>query len=387
MKQILVIHQSSEMYGSDRSLLIAVKGMIGGLLKPIVILPREGPLYDALKASGIEVHILPLALLGRYLMNIRKLSYFFLTLIRSIVALSRFCRGRGIDIVYSNTLAVISGAIWARLASKKHVWHVRDVAPANRFQKRILRGMLITLSDVVICNSNATRDAWINENGKAGRTVIKVIHNGVSDPPPVGAAERTELRTSLNMMSGDLLVTCVGRINHWKGQEVLVRAAERLWKRGWRNLHFLFVGSPPAGQEHYLTNLEEMIAKSEAASILHVVGFRENIWPVWAATDIAVLPSVEPEPFGLVVIEAMAMSCPVIATAHGGPLEIIDDGCSGSLVKAGDVEELADGIEKLARDAVMRQEMGAAGRSRFLKSFSAEQCTSNLIQLLNENTQ
>ena len=88
-----------------------------------------------------------------------------------------------------------------------------------------------------------------------------------------------------------------------------------------------------------------------------------------AALDILVLPSTSPEPFGLVVLEAMASGKPVVATAHGGPLEIITDGACGRLVPPGDPAALAVAIEQLVGDPGLRTRWGVAARERAVAHF------------------
>jgi glycosyltransferase involved in cell wall biosynthesis len=91
---------------------------------------------------------------------------------------------------------------------------------------------------------------------------------------------------------------------------------------------------------------------------------------VFAAYDIFVLPSIWPEPFGLVVLEAMASGKPVVATAPGGPSETVANGQTGYLVKPSSPEEIASAIEKLIQDPQKRSRMGEAGRDRACKMFA-----------------
>src|SRR5205814_9764510 len=95
--------------------------------------------------------------------------------------------------------------------------------------------------------------------------------------------------------------------------------------------------------------------------------------PAFAAMDLLVLPSAQPEPFGGVVLEAMAMRRPVIATAIGGSLDQVVDGETGFLVPPGDGQMLADKLELLLRQPELRERMGAAGRERLERCFTIQQ--------------
>ena len=162
----------------------------------------------------------------------------------------------------------------------------------------------------------------------------------------------------------------VGRINRLKGQRILIDAATELWNENVRNIKFLIVGGVYAGQEHFRNNLMELIASSPAKINIHVFDFTENVWTIWDASDISVVPSTEPESFGLVALEAMLSRKPVIASNHGGITEVVKDGVTGFLVRPGDSSALADSIRLLISDKKLSKAMGDAGYERAMNCFS-----------------
>jgi len=109
--------------------------------------------------------------------------------------------------------------------------------------------------------------------------------------------------------------------------------------------------------------------------------FQTDIWRIWSASDIAVLPSTEPESFGMVALEAMAAGKPVVAAAHGGPLDIVIDGKTGTLVAPNDAVALADAIATLAQDKTARERMGRAGLQRLDEQFSLRNYVRGFEQL------
>lgn len=371
MKTILYVHPSTGLYGADKALLWLVAGLDKTRFKPVVLLSGEGPLCSALREAGVETRVARLTILGRALLNPVGIALLPLNLLSSMRSMDKALKGVKVNLVHSNTLAVLSGALWAWLKKVPHLWHVHEIIEHPMVVKRLFPWLVKIFSNRVITNSNATRD-WLvdTEPQLAGKT--SCIWNGIERNTLFDEEAVKNLREQLGLGIGDILVTLVGRINRWKGQRLLVDAAELLWQRGQRNIHFLMVGSPPNGQEHFRDDLLEHISKSSAKNNIKVMDFRDDIWTVWDASDIAVVPSTEPEPFGLVAIEAMASGKPVIAAAHGGLKEIVVDEETGFLFKPGDAAALAESIAKLSSDSSLRNDMGKRGKIRQKDFFSLQ---------------
>jgi glycosyltransferase involved in cell wall biosynthesis len=190
-------------------------------------------------------------------------------------------------------------------------------------------------------------------------------------------------RHNLGFQPDHVVVVLAGRINRWKGQDVLVATASELYRQGEQNCRYLIVGSPPNGQEHFRTNLLKQIDTSPARETIRLLDFTDEIATVWASCDIAVVPSTEPEPFGLVALEAMAAGKPVIAANHGGLPEIIQDGISGILVKPGSSNALAEAIKVLSHKPQLRERMGSTGKGIQAKTFSINSYVDSFRDLYN----
>jgi len=365
---ILYVHQSSDLYGSDKTLLYLVCKIDRRLYQPLVVVPRDGPLVEALRHLDVDVRVLPLVLLRRGMFRSAVLWLLPFKILRSLWALNRAFSGKKIDIVHSNTLAVLSGALWAKLRGIRHVWHVHEIIVHPRIAGRIFSLLVRFLADVVVCNSTATRDFLVAHQPRVSLKA-RIIWNGIEREVPVDAAATAQLRRELGVSERDILVALVGRINRLKGQGLLVEAAKMLQERGHRNLYFLLVGSPPEGQEHYRRALHELIRATPVGGHITVMDYQENVWPVWDACDIAVVPSTEPESFGLVALEAMASRKPVVASRHGGITDIVVDRVTGLLFESGNVTALAQAIAMLARDKALRRRCGEHGFSRFREHF------------------
>ncbi|OGU20365.1 MAG: hypothetical protein A2580_10185 [Hydrogenophilales bacterium RIFOXYD1_FULL_62_11] len=383
-RTILFAHQAAELYGSDRVLLNLVQEIarLPGY-DLIVALPEDGPLRAELKQCGVEVHILPLAKVRRDMLSVRGLLALPFTMLGAVRAIDRVLNGRRVDLVYSNTLAILAPALWAKIRRVPHLWHVHEIvlapAPARRGYPWLLRG----LADRVVCNSTLTRK-WLVSEQPSIASKASVIWNGLGPCPPRDESAVEQLRERLGLQPADRLVALVGRINRLKGQSLLLQAAEILWKKGFRNVCYLMVGSPPPGQEDYLVRLQSAVELSPAAAAIRLLDFMPNVWAVWDACDLAVVPSTEPESFGMVAIEAMAAGRPVIAAAHGGILDIVEPGITGLLVKPKDEGALADAMERLLGDTELCVKMGQAGQARQAQLFSLDSQVDATVRCMNE---
>lgn len=373
---VLVVHSSAELYGSDRSLLDFVRHC-GSAIKVTVALPEQGILIEELERAGASVIVGEVSKIQRSMLSVRGIFGLLRAAWRSVAFLDSARPDGGFDLVYSNTVAVLGGALYARRRGIPHVWHVREILAGSSRMTAVFRRVVASLSSRVLCNSGETCE-WIRMPGSGGR--YQVIWNGFD--APIVTADRRAQRQHLGVGEGDVLFVLVGRINAWKGQKLLVQAFAQLPAEIQARAYLAIVGSAPTGQEHYEQDLTSLISQSACAERVKLIPYRADIESIWVAADVAVVPSTEPEPFGRVAIEAMAFSLPVIAAAHGGLVEIVIDGETGKLVSPRDSAALASAMAAMARDDKLRQRMGSAGRVRQLELFSVASYASRLIEAL-----
>jgi glycosyltransferase involved in cell wall biosynthesis len=381
MPFVLLVHHDADLYGADQSLLRTVRAMKSSPFTPIVALPHQGPLVPLLQAEGAEVHIGPVGKLTRQLMRPSAAFQLVANMWRSVQFMGRVVAGRPVALVYTNSVAALGGGLWAALHRKPRLWHVRELVVAPRLAALGFPTLLQWLGGWCVCNSNATRQ-WIVGARPALAARSSVIWNGLETSPPLAAGAREAFRAKMGLRDGDVVATLVGRINRWKGQGVLIEAARLLKAQGHPQLKFLIVGDVADGQHHFR---EDMLAQIAAAGLQESVlwhPFTPDVDAVWAASDIAVAPSIDPEPFGRVAIEAMAQQLPVVAAAHGGLAEIVLDGVTGLLVQPGSAPALAAAIASLADAPALRQRMGQAGLLRQQQQFSQAEHDQKLLALL-----
>jgi glycosyltransferase involved in cell wall biosynthesis len=334
---LLFIHASADLYGSDITLLQLVSCLVPNRFRAIVVLPYEGPLVARLREAGAEVLVCTdLPIIRRQNMNLKGALRLTCSL-RAVWRLAGFIRRRNVALVHSNTLAVSLVGFAAVLARRPQVWHVHEIIVSPRSIAAVLATLSSLLSTVVVANSIATADHY-RRTRLASSTPTRVVLNGVEESR-VRARVGVPIRSVVEAGPRDVVFNLVGRINRWKGQSNLMDAELLAAELG--GVRFLVVGDSFAGQEQLSDEVDRRIEVSDvlrrrAVRLPHTA----EVGDVYEASDVIVVPSIEPEPFGLVAAEAMAAGLPVIASRLGALPEIVEDHRTGLVVDAGNAAAL-----------------------------------------------
>jgi glycosyltransferase involved in cell wall biosynthesis len=382
---ILFVHHANDMYGADIGLIHSIQSLDRQEYFPIVILPADMPtgmLSPELERLGVEYHFANLGILRRKYLKPRAILRLAIELLKGIAYVRSIARDRRVALVYTNTFVTVSGAIGGKLAGVPVLWHIREILSLPRPVRWLLCKTLGLCADRVVCISKAVRDSVLKEAPNLARKSV-VVYNAVSVAANDGVGKDIGLREELRLPQGAPLVGMVGRISHWKGQEILAEAAA-LVLRNHRDAHFVAVGSYFADESHYLQKLTSLISDLGLDGKFHLVGYRSNVTDVYRALDVFVLPSMKPEPFGRVTVEAMMQGRAVIATNHGGTVELIEDGVTGMLVPPSDTTALAAAIESLLIDRPMREKMGRAAALYAKQNFGLPGYGSQMRNIINE---
>ncbi|QIS03627.1 glycosyltransferase [Nocardia brasiliensis] len=314
---------------------------------------EDGPMVARTRAHGIET-LLPRGRFESRAMTIgagaRRLVTGFAALLRLGWTVGGTARRIGADVlVAESSKALVMGIVAARRARIPLVWQVHDRIAADYFGRLptlVLRVLARLCCAGYLANSRATLATL-----PTGRKPALVAYPGV--------AHRTGTARHPQRPPTETVVTVLGRLAPWKGQDVLLRA---LAATATRPRRVYLIGGTFFDEQPYRAELERLAA--DLAISVTFTGHVDDPSEYLRDTDILVHCSVLPEPFGQVIVEGMQAGCAVIAAAPGGPEEIITPGIDGLLVPGGSDAQLTAALDALIADPALRTRLADAGRLR-----------------------
>ena len=361
MNVVITVPWGERLGGAENMLWTFLRHVDDVGIEPVVVFLAPGPFQEEVAALGVRTLDLRS---GRLRQAIRGA--------RAIRALAAFLRREQPDLILNwaqkTHLYGAAAAVIARMTDRV-VWWQHGVPDGHWLDR--LSTLLPTRA--VGCSSYASARA--QERIRPRRETF-VVHPGI-DVEPGNRTDPVALRRRLSIPDGAVVVGIVGRLQPWKCQDKFVRAIADLRRRG-HEVHGLVVGgnaydlSP--GYEEDLRSLSRRLALD---AHLVFTGQVPDARPYITAMDVLVNASA-PEPFGLVLLEGMALGVPVVAVDAGGPAEIVEHGRSGVLVPDNAAETIADAIERLVVDPGLRLRIGERGKQRQADLFTGKHMVEEL---------
>jgi glycosyltransferase involved in cell wall biosynthesis len=307
----------------------------------------EGRLASDLRAAGVLVH-----LLGE--VRVRKPW----TVLRARRVLARLLQRQRFDVAVCHSVwpQALFGPV-IQSAGLPLVFWLHDAARGTHWLERWAKW---TRPDGVLCNSRFTAQGLPNLYRDAG---AKVIYYPVTGRTlPFSADERRSVRAELMTPKDATVIIQVSRLEPYKGYLLHLEAMGRLLDlKGWA---CWLVGGAQRKQEfRFLGQLKRRCASLGISERIHFLGQRSDVARLLTAADIHCQPNKGPEPFGITFIEGLLAGLPVITTAIGGAVEIVDPS-TGILVPPADPDALAASLRRLILESELRSRLGAAGPGR-----------------------
>lgn len=374
-RNILILSQGADFYGSNFILLEAAKHLKQQGYRLHVLFPYAGPIINEFEKSQISTGVMNLGILRRKYVSFFGLinrSYFFTS---SFIKILVLIKNRKIDIIYSNGLGVLVGIFAALFSGKKHIWHLHEIIEKPTYFYLFYRELLNLPFGLNIAVSEAVRSFWI----KSGRDHFKVIHNGI--PIPEEPTTHLNLRDELGLPPDCLLIGMIGRVTHLKGQDYFIRICHELLKQD-KTLKFIMVGDVYPGNEGLYKELKLLKNELGVDGAIFDLGFRRDIPDLLNSIDLFILPSVMPDSFPTVILEAMGQGRAIVATSQGGALEMIDENISGVFIPIEDEITASKIIFQLLQNRKARIEMGIQARKKVLTTFSSSKFKRNLLEAI-----
>jgi len=361
----LFVDHAPALGGAEHSLLLLFECLDRSQVTPLLACV-PGPLQERAEALGVACRPMAMPQVRGHLLGPWRL-------LGGAVALARLARREAAELLCANTVrASLYAALAARLAGLPLVWYVRDILTPGFY----IQAMRRCSAAVVAVSCAAAEPLGVG---------AVIVPNGVlGDAFSTDAARVLQARARWGVPRDAPLVGMVGRLRPWKGQEHFLRAMALVAAQQPDAWFVLVGGAIFEEREPFLPSLRHLADSLELGDRTVFAGQVEDVAAAYAAMDVVVHCSVEPEPFGRVVIEAMAASRPVVAYDWGGPHEIMVPGETGLLVPPGDIGHLSAAVLSLLRDPEKRQAMGAAGRARAAGHYDARATARQVQDLLVE---
>lgn len=388
MKRLAIIESGAGIGGAEVNLLRLAPRVSEAGWELLVLVPTEGPLTYELSRRNIRWRLfesLAFKSTSAYLRQIKvpnplAISYDCLAIFQQASAITEALREEGVALVHTNSMfSHFVGGIAARRLGIPCLWHLQDIVNA-RSGFGLFRPLLNlaggTLASAIVCISEsvACQLSWLSIRDR-----VRLIYNGIdtnfftNDGPKSYRDEWLGRRYTT-------LVGQVGRLTPWKGQETIIEMA-KLAKREDLPIRFVIIGDDNYGLPGYLDHLMRLAQSHELQDQVLFTRWLDDMPAVYRSLDLLVHPVREPEPFGLVIAEAMACRTPVAVFDYGGAAEVIGSSEHGFLINRYDLYALWQAVKWVHNNPEAASAIGSRARSRVLAKFSLDRFSDQMLEL------
>ena len=369
-RRVAIVTHFPALSGAELALLRLATNLDRSRYIPVVVTFADGPLVDCLRGNGVEVAVVPLAgdvgTVRRDQGLMVATATYGWSVMRFAPRLARVLKALRIEAVHAHSLksGMICGLV-APLIGVPMVWHVHDRISNDYLPPmttRLMRLLIRRLPRHVVVNSVATAETLL----PLGRGWT-LAYPGL-DPAAFHQSERTA--DSSTDPARPPIVGILGRLGPTKGQDLFLRAAAEV-RRFHPQARFRVIGASMFGESEYEHSLHELCRNLDLEEAVEFTGFVADPGTALRELDVCVHASPVPEPFGQVIVEAMAAMVPTVVTDAGGASEIVHDGdhVLARLATAGRVDDIAGGIRWILDNRQDAEEMATGALDSVRRRF------------------
>ena len=387
-KKILYVENGIGYGGAIICLRHLVRHLDRNRFEPLVVTGRTSPDYQAI-ANEARWHYIPDRHFDNVSLRRRLAKQAWLNKVPSLHFISKQLLARGDDLF--NFLPFFLRLLWLAKCFRVDLIHANNEPFCNRAALLVAKVLQIpcichirggdhegsqlmqwtySLPDHFISVSHWVAKS-LQENLHIAANKISVVYDGIALEKLNIYADGIQFRDAYHVANDDFAVGLVGLLIPWKGQVLFLEAA-KLLRSKIPCLKMLIIGGTPDDCIAYEALLRQRVKDEQLTEMIIFTGHISSMETVYNGLDVVLSASTQPEPLGTVVIEAMAMGRPIIAPNHGGAAEMIRHDETGLLFDPGDMQSLANAIEKLCCSKSLRVKLGENARSAALKSFAVE---------------
>jgi len=339
-KRVLVLHSSNDMYGASRIVLQVIDILIKAKYEVHVILPYKGVLNKIITDKGASCSIYNLGVFRKKYLNLKDLYNRFLKIKKAKNHISNYIDKHHIDLLYTSTSVIISGALAAKKSGIPSISHIHEIPTANKSYEIFIGLFVRYFSKKVIVVSNSVAKHW---QPYLKKNQLLKVYNGIIFP-----LTKTP-DTTKKKIDQDIIVTSIGRLVPGKGHKYFIEAAKELLILN-NQYQFLIVGDTFPGYESYEEELKTLVIENDLHEKIHFLGYRTDIEAILAKSDLLFHSSITPDSLPTVLFEAIKMKVPLAATELAGAVEILDNGNCGLLLPLNNAKKTAELINDYIKD-------------------------------------
>ncbi|HUI78996.1 MAG TPA: glycosyltransferase family 4 protein [Bryobacteraceae bacterium] len=386
--RILYLNPCGQMGGAETSLLELLRSMRAAVpdWELWLVLGEDGPLAGKAQELGVRLRLAPfprsLARTGdiapRSVAAFGSLAWSAYGAVRYASQLATAIRQIAPDVIHTNGLKMHVLGAWSAAKATPVVWHIHDYISTRRMMGRLLRRFSNGCAAAIVNSHSVAAD--VHALMPAVKTTV--LYNAIDLERFSPAGDRFDLDRACGLSpapDGTIRVGLVATFARWKGHKVFLQALSHLLPDA--HVRGYIVGGPIYQTSGSQWTREELENEAERLGLSGKVGFTgvlDNPAAAMRALDIVVHASTQPEPFGMVIVEAMGCGKPVIVSRAGGAQELIDEGRTALGHAPGDDRALASAIKRLAKDEALRSRLGAAGRNEAIRRFDGQRLANEL---------